>query len=85
MAMECVLFRTNVHSFVIYKYVSLPNCLIDDIRQLLKIPRSKKYYHEIKELLRALRFFLESFYFFFNRIARYAQSKESRNFLKKIP
>ena len=37
------------------------------------------------KLLRALRFFLESFYFFFNRIARYAQSKESRNLLKKIP
>jgi len=44
-----------------------------------------KYYHEIKELLCDLRFFLESFYFFFNRIARYAQSKESRNLLKKIP
>ena len=42
-----------------------------------------KYYHEIKELLCDLRFFLESFYFFFNRIARYAQSKGSRNLLKK--
>ncbi|MBO7227952.1 MAG: hypothetical protein J6V33_10265, partial [Bacteroidales bacterium] len=30
-------------------------------------------------------FFLESFYLFFNRIARYAQSKESRNLLRKIP
>ena len=40
-----------------------------------------KYYHTIKELLRDLRFFLESFYFFFNRIARYTQSKESRNLL----
>ena len=37
------------------------------------------------KLLRALRFFLKSFYFFLNRIARYAQSKESRNLLKKIP
>ena len=37
------------------------------------------------KLLRALRFFLKPFYFFFNRIARYAQSKESRNLLKKIP
>ena len=44
-----------------------------------------KYYHEIKELLCDLRFFLESFYFFFNRIARYTQSKGSRNLLKKIP
>ena len=44
-----------------------------------------KYYHMIKELLRDLHFFLESFYLFFNRIARYAQSKESRNLLKKIP
>ena len=44
-----------------------------------------KYYHVIKELLRDLRFFLKSFYFFFNRIARYAQSKESRNLLNKIP
>ena len=44
-----------------------------------------KYYHVIKELLRDLRFFLKSFYFFFNRIARYAQSKESRNILNKIP
>jgi len=37
------------------------------------------------KLLRALRFFLKSFYFFLNRIARYAQSKESRNLPKKIP
>ena len=44
-----------------------------------------KYYHVIKELLHDLRFFLKSFYFFFNRIARYAQSKESRNLLNKIP
>ena len=29
--------------------------------------------------------FLKFFYFFLNRIARYAQSKESRNFPKKIP
>ncbi|MBR3831007.1 MAG: hypothetical protein IKJ52_07120, partial [Muribaculaceae bacterium] len=35
--------------------------------------------------LRDLCFFLKSFYFFFNRIARYAQSKESRNLPKKIP
>ena len=27
----------------------------------------------------------KSFYFFFNRIARYAQSKESRNLSSKIP
>ena len=40
---------------------------------------------KIKELLRALRFFLKSFYFFFNRVARYTQSKESRNLPKKIP
>jgi len=33
----------------------------------------------MKELLRALRFLPKSFYFFFNRISRYAQSKESRN------
>ena len=37
------------------------------------------------KLLRALRFFLKSFYFFFNRVARYTQSKESRNLPKKIP
>ena len=43
-----------------------------------------KYYHEIKEHLCDLRFFLESFYFFFNRIARYTQSKESKKLLKKI-
>ena len=42
-----------------------------------------KYYYQMNKLLRALRFFLESFYFFFNRIARYAQSKENRNLLKK--
>ena len=36
------------------------------------------------ELLRDLCFFLKSFYFFFNRIARYTQSKESRNLPKKI-
>ena len=69
-----------------------------------------KYYHTIKELLRALTlsmllsleianayallftrliatlcFLPKSFYFFFNRIARYAQSKESRNLSSKIP
>ena len=60
-------------------------CTAFDLRQLLKIPCPLKYYHVTKELLRALRFFLESFYFFFNRIARYAQSKENRNLLKKIP
>ena len=53
-------------------------------RQLLKIPRFKKYDHEIKELLRALRFFLKSFYFFWGRIARYDGPKESRNLLKNV-
>ncbi len=38
---------------------------------------------KIKELLRAWRFLPKSFYFFFNRIARYAQSKESRNLSSK--
>ena len=37
------------------------------------------------KLLRALCFLPKSFYFFFNRIARYAQSKESRNLSSKIP
>ena len=54
-------------------------------RQLLKIPRLRHIEKFFFKLLPALRFFLESFYFFFNRIARYAQSKESRNLLKKIP
>ena len=36
-------------------------------------------------LIATLRFFLEYFCFFFSRIARYAQSKGSRNLLKKIP
>ena len=36
-----------------------------------------KYYHVIKELLRDLRFFLKSFYFFFNRIARYALQRRA--------
>lgn len=44
-----------------------------------------KYYHMIKELLRDLHFFLESFYFFFNRIAGYTIEKESRNLFGKIP
>jgi hypothetical protein len=44
-----------------------------------------KYYHEIKELLCDLPFLLKSFYFLFNRIARHAQSKGSKNVLKKIP
>ena len=72
--------RYTVILFMIYR----EKYTVIHIRQLLKIPRSKKCYYEIKELLRALRFFVESFYFFFNRIARYAQSKESRNLLKKI-
>jgi len=57
----------------------------NDIRQLLKIPRFGMIEGHSLKLLRALRFFLKPFYFFFNRIARYAQSKESRNLLKKIP
>ncbi|MBR5784507.1 MAG: hypothetical protein IKY43_05000, partial [Bacteroidales bacterium] len=36
-------------------------------------------------LIATLRFLPKSFYFFFNRIARYAQSKESRNLSSKIP
>ena len=48
-----------------------------NIRQLLKIPRPLKYYHVTKELLRALTFFLESFYLFFNRIARYALQRRT--------
>ncbi len=36
-----------------------------------------KYYHMIKELLRDLHFFLESFYLFFNRIARYALQRRT--------
>ena len=66
-----------------------------EYRQLLKIPRSKKCYYEIKELLRALTssmllslryvFSWNLSIFFWGRIARYAQSKESRNLLRKIP
>ena len=33
---------------------------------------------------RTLHFFLESFYFFWGRIARYDGSKESRNLLKNV-
>ena len=54
-------------------------------RQLLKIPRFSKIEEFFFKLLRALRFLPKSFYFFFNRIARYAQSKESRNLFSKIP
>ena len=36
------------------------------------------------KLLCALRFFLKSFCFFLNRIARYAQSKELEIFLRKF-
>jgi hypothetical protein len=53
--------------------------------QLLKIPRFGIIEEYSLNLLRALRFFLKSFYFFFNRVARYTQSKESRNLPKKIP
>ena len=35
-------------------------------------------------LIATLRFFLKSFYFFLNRIARYAQSKELEIFLRKF-
>ena len=82
-----------------------------EYRQLLKIPRSKKCYYEIKELLRALTssmllsleranaqallftrliatftFFLpKSFYFFFNRIARYALQRRTSVRLQKNP
>ncbi len=35
--------------------------------------------------MRALRFLSKSFYFFFNQIAHYTQSKENRNLSSKIP
>ena len=54
-------------------------------RQLLKNPRFGIIEEYSLNLLRALRFFLKYFYFFFNRVARYTQSKESRNLSKKIP
>ena len=41
--------------------------------------------YQNKKLLRALCFFLVYFCFFFNRVARYTQSKEDRNLLNKIP
>ena len=53
------------------------------LRQLLKIPRFSKIEEFFFKLLRALRFLPKSFYFFFNRIARYAQSKESRSHSSK--
>ena len=56
-----------------------------DIRQLLKIPRFSKIEEIFFKLLCGLRFSPKSFYFFFNRIARYAQSKESRNLSSEIP
>ena len=52
---------------------------IINTRQLLKIPRSSKIEEIFFKLLCGLRFSPKFFYFFFNRIARYAQSKESRN------
>ncbi|MBR5831234.1 MAG: hypothetical protein IKY79_01315, partial [Bacteroidales bacterium] len=55
------------------------------IRQLLKIPRFSKIEEIFFKLLCGLRFSPKSFYFFFNRIARYAQSKESRNLSSEIP
>ena len=54
-------------------------------RQLLKIPRFGIIEEYSLNLLRALRFLPKSFYFFFNRVARYTQSKESRNLSSKIP
>ena len=54
------------------------------LRQLLKIPRFGMIEGCSLKLLRALRFFLKSFYFFLNRIARYAQSKELEIFLRKF-
>ena len=56
----------------------------DILRQLLKIPRLD-YFDIFLELLRPLCFLPKSFDFFFNRIARYAQSKENRNLSSKIP
>ena len=55
------------------------------IRQLLKIPRFSKIEEIFFKLLCGLRFSPKSFCFFFNRIARYAQSKESRNLSSEIP
>jgi hypothetical protein len=58
-------------------------CQFSPLRQLLKIPRFGIIEEYSLNLLRALRFLPKSFYFFFNRIARYAQSKESRNLSSK--
>ena len=54
-------------------------------RQLLKILRFRYFERFFFKLLCDLHFFLKSFYFFFNHVARYTQSKESRNLPKKIP
>jgi hypothetical protein len=68
-------------------YGTLPFLLsgCEYLRQLLKIPRFSKIEEIFFKLLCGLHFSPKSFYFFFNRIARYAQSKESRNLSSEIP
>jgi hypothetical protein len=80
------LARRQYHGIAIVQSQTKRNALQKIyIWQLLKIPRFSKLEKFFFKLLRALRFSPKSFYFFFNRIARYAQSKESRNLSSKIP
>ena len=76
--------RCRVNSKPCTELRQIFNCS-HNLSQLLKIPRFGIIEGLSLKLLRDLHFFLESFYFFFNRIVHYAQSKESRNLLKKIP
>ena len=52
---------------------------------LLSLERANAGALLFTRLIATLRFFLESFYFFWGRIARYDGSKESRNLSSKIP
>ena len=52
---------------------------------LLSLERANTEVLLFARLIATLRFLPKSFYFFFNHIARYAQSKESRNLSSKIP
>ena len=62
---ERVIGSRHENLAIVLLLLALPSFYRKILRQLLKIPRSMKYYYQMNELLRALRFLLGIFLFLF--------------------
>ena len=71
-------------TFRINKKCSLKLLRALTLSMLLSLEIANAYALLFSRLIARLRFLPKSLYFFFNRIARYAQSKESKNLYNKI-